>query len=47
MAELAVIYMEADIHMFTFNLLVGDECIIGVDHKVNVHQALDKLPIVE
>jgi hypothetical protein len=46
MAELAVIYVETDIHIFAFNHLVGDARIIWVDHKGNVRQALDELPIV-
>jgi hypothetical protein len=45
-AELAVIYVETDSHLFTFNHLVGDAWIIRVDHKVNGRQALDELPIV-
>jgi hypothetical protein len=46
MAELAVIYVEKDSHLFTFNHLVGNAWIIGVDHKVNVCHDLDELPIV-
>jgi hypothetical protein len=46
MAELAVIYVETDSHLFTFNHLVGDARIVWVDHEVNVRQALDKLLIV-
>jgi hypothetical protein len=46
MAELAIIYMKADSHLVALNHRVGDTRIIWVDHKVNVRQALDKLPIV-
>jgi hypothetical protein len=46
MANLSVIDMEANIHLFTFNFLVGHTRIIWVDHEVNVRQNMYKLPIV-
>jgi hypothetical protein len=46
MAKLAIIYMKAYSHLVALNHLVGDTQIIWVDHKVNVRQALDKLPIL-
>jgi hypothetical protein len=33
MAKLAVIYMETDSHLFTFNILVGDARIYGLITK--------------
>jgi hypothetical protein len=36
MAELAVIYMESNSHLFAFNDLVGDTWIIGIDDEINV-----------
>jgi hypothetical protein len=46
MANLAIIYMKEDSHPVALNHLVGDTWIIWVDHKVNVRQNLDELPIV-
>jgi hypothetical protein len=37
MAELAVIYMEANRYMFAFNNLVGNTWIIGIADEINVH----------
>jgi hypothetical protein len=36
MAELAVIYMKTNSHLFAFNNLVGDTWIIGIDDEINV-----------
>jgi hypothetical protein len=46
MAKLAIIYMKADSHLVAFKHLVGDTRIIWVDHKVNVCQDIDELPIL-
>jgi hypothetical protein len=35
MAELAVIYMITNSHLFTFNNIVGDTWIIGIDDEIN------------
>jgi hypothetical protein len=41
MANLAVINMEIDSHLFTFNHLFGHAHIVWVEHEVNVRQTLD------
>jgi hypothetical protein len=46
MAELAVIYMKTNSHLFAFNNLVGDTWIIGIDDEINVRLTLHQLPIV-
>jgi hypothetical protein len=46
MAKLTIIYMKADSHLVALNHLVGNTWIIWIDHKGNIHQTLDELPIV-
>jgi hypothetical protein len=47
MAYLAIIHVKLDGHLLAFNCLVGYARIVQIDNKVNIHQALDKLPIVQ
>jgi hypothetical protein len=36
MAELAVIYMKTNSHLFAFNNIFGNTWIIGIDDEINV-----------
>jgi hypothetical protein len=46
-AKLAVIGMEADSHLFAFHFLVGHARVVRVDDKINVHQTIDKFPVIQ
>jgi hypothetical protein len=47
MAELAIVNMEADSHLWTADLLIGDTGIVWVEFKSNTIETLAKLLVVE